>query len=131
MKVAVAVICHEDKVLITRRAMQLSHGGFWEFPGGKLEEDESAISALIREVQEEVGLIVQEYHLLGEIKHDYTDKSVHLLVFAVTAFEGDARCNENQMDLRWISRNELQQFPFPEANKPIFEWLNVVRISEA
>jgi 8-oxo-dGTP diphosphatase len=116
MHVALAFITDAfDRILITRRALDVDHGGAWEVPGGKLELEETASAALKREVLEEVGIVVEHYKYLGEVKHSYPEKSVCLHVFRVTQYTGHACCHESQLDLRWVTRDEFNTFEFPEA----------------
>jgi 8-oxo-dGTP diphosphatase len=118
IRVAVAVIVDEQqRILITRRPLHASHGGCWEFPGGKLEANELPEQALIREIQEEVGLQVLKQQFLGEITHHYAEKSVQLLVFLVTRFNGSPRCIEDQLDMAWVKQEDLNPDDFPEANR--------------
>lgn len=120
MRVAVAIIFDSNnQVLITKRAENASHGGFWEFPGGKLEADESPSSALIREIKEEVTLDVLDYQFLAQIDHNYPNKLVSLLVYHVTHFSGEATCAENQQALCWVPPTDLPNYTFPEANEQI------------
>ena len=122
MRVAVAVITDaQNRILITRRSLHVSSGGMWEFPGGKLEEDELAEAALIREIKEEVGLDVVAYEYLGEISHLYTKQFVSLFIYHVHAYQGEAACCEEQMDLRWVDFASLHNFHFPAANIEIIE----------
>ncbi len=123
MRVAIAIIVDdEQRILITRRPLYAPYGGgLWEFPGGKLEQDEAPQVALVREVYEEVGLVVHECDFLGEIRHAYAHYSVALLVYCVRAFSGKAEALEMQIDLRWVDVNRLQDFDFPEANQQIIE----------
>lgn len=122
MKVAVALITDEqNRILITQRPYHVPHGGCWEFPGGKLEASELAEQALVREIREEVGLIVTKHQFLGEISHQYSDKSVQLIVFLVTEFSGTASCLEGQLNLKWCEIDSLDPQDFPEANHAIFE----------
>ena len=125
MKVAVAVITDEDQqVLITRRPLHASHGGMWEFPGGKLKIAETAPLALVREIKEEVNLDILAYDYLGEICHTYDQLAVSLLVYHVTDYEGTAVCQEGQMDLNWVSFNRLSNFQFPSANIEIIKLIS-------
>lgn len=125
MRVAVAVIVDElQHLLITQRPFHVAHGGCWEFPGGKLEVDESPECALIREVREEVGLEVVQHQYLGTIKHQYPDKSVQLEVFLVTKFRGTASCREGQLDIQWIKLSALNSKEFPEANHKVIAIIN-------
>ena len=123
MKVAVALIMDEQqRVLITQRALHSPHGGLWEFPGGKIEpDDETPLSALIREVKEEVGLNVLQADFLYQLDCVYPHHAVELLIYHVTDFQGEAACREMQMDLRWVDKTALHAFEFPEANQHIIE----------
>ena len=122
MKVAVAVIFDSEKrILITQRPLHAPHGGMWEFPGGKLEEQELPEAALIREIKEEVGIDVLEHHFLGEIVHYYAAKKVSLLIFSIDKYQGKPVCREAQMDLRWVAADSLKDYHFPEANIQIIE----------
>lgn len=127
MKVAVAVITNEQgRILVTQRPLHVAQGGLWEFPGGKLEPDESAEDALVREVREELGLEVLKCCYLGEVTHQYPDKTVQLLVFHVQQFTGEAACLEGQLNMEWIEQHRLSQSDFPEANRAVFDLLSLL-----
>ncbi|HHF0527684.1 TPA: 8-oxo-dGTP diphosphatase MutT [Legionella anisa] len=120
MSVAVAVIVDEQqRILITQRPFHLPHGGCWEFPGGKLEVNEPPEAALIREIKEEIGIEVQHYKLLGEVKHQYSDKSVKLIIFLVSQYIGEPLCLEGQLAMKWVYQHELISEHFPEANREV------------
>ena len=120
MNVAVAVIVDEyQRVLITQRPLHVPHGGRWEFPGGKLEAGEPPEAAVIREVKEEVGIKVEHYQFLGEVFHQYPDKTVKLIVFLITQFAGEPLCLEGQLAMKWVHRHELNPEDFPEANREV------------
>lgn len=123
MKIQVAIAIIQDKAgrfLITQRAEDTSHAGLWEFPGGKLEQNESPESALKREILEEVGLIISEEEFLTQIDHHYEDKHIEFFVYRITQFEGEARCCEQQRALRWVKPTELSSYRFPAANLKFF-----------
>lgn len=127
MKVAIAVIFDEQqRILITQRPHHVPHGGYWEFPGGKLEANELAEQALIREVREEIGLEIQQYQFLGEINHQYADKSVQLIIFQVTQFNGIPSCLEGQLDMKWVDKDNLNLEEFPEANHGILDLISML-----
>jgi mutator protein MutT len=85
--VAAAVIRdNSGKILIARRADTQHQGGLWEFPGGKVEADESVETALARELHEELGIVVGAARPLIKVRHDYPDKQVLLDVWEVSAF---------------------------------------------
>lgn len=124
MKVAVGIIIdNQDRILITQRSSKTTHAGFWEFPGGKLEQDETPEAALIREIKEEVNLDVLEYKFLGQIDHKYDAKFISLLIYYITKFNGKAISCEEQTDLKWVERHHLTQFTFPAANQQIIQLL--------
>ncbi|RUR12804.1 8-oxo-dGTP diphosphatase MutT [Legionella sp. km772] len=132
IKVAVAIITdNEQRVLVAQRPLHVPQGGLWEFPGGKLEANESAEQALVREIKEEIGLEVKKCQLLGEINHQYPGKLVQLIVFHVSEFSGTASCLEGQLDLKWISKELLNPNDFPEANSAIFKLFSFIELLEA
>lgn len=118
--VAVGVIWADGKILITQRAKQAHQGGFWEFPGGKLEAGESVQAALRRELQEEVGILVEDSTPLIKIDYRYPDKRVILDVRQVQTFGGTAVPHEGQ-PMRWVAPQQLQDFAFPAANQAIIK----------
>lgn len=105
-------------VLIARRALDKHQGGLWEFPGGKVEEGETAEDALARELEEELGILVTAARPLIQVRHDYPDKQVLLDVWEVLAFSGEPHGAEGQ-PLAWVSPDELPGYVFPAANQPI------------
>jgi 8-oxo-dGTP diphosphatase len=125
--VAVGVI--EDaqgRILIARRPDHLHQGGLWEFPGGKVAEQEDVLTALRRELHEEVGIDVRQTRPLITIAHDYGDKQVWLDVHRVTKFQGEAHGREGQ-PVKWVTVNELTDFEFPAANHGI---INAIRLPD-
>lgn len=121
--VAVGILLDEQgRVLVTRRAPGAHQGGLWEFPGGKVEEGETLQEALARELREELGLLVEASEPLMVLEHDYGDKQVRLDIQRVTRWSGEPRGLEGQ-PLAWQRPEQLQDWAFPAANKPILEWL--------
>ena len=121
--VAVGVIFNsQGQILIARRHDDAHQGGLWEFPGGKVESDESVCDALARELHEELGINIQASSCkpLIEIRHDYSDKVVLLDVWTVSEFDGEASGKEGQ-PLRWVDRSQLSGYDFPAANIAIID----------
>lgn len=116
--VVAAVIRRDGRILIAERAAHLHQGGLWEFPGGKVEAGEAVEAALVRELQEELGITATAFSPLIRIAHDYPDKSVCLEVWNVTGFADEPHGREGQ-PLRWVRPEELPQFAFPAANRPV------------
>lgn len=119
LHVAVGVVRNsEGRILLTRRAKHVHQGGLWEFPGGKLEADETVLHALQRELREEVGIEVQSARPLIKIHHRYPDLRVLLDVWQVNDFAGIATAHEGQA-MRWVEPEQLSEYAFPAANIPI------------
>ena len=119
LHVAVGVIKDsEGNVLISLRHKSSHQGGLWEFPGGKVEINESVEQALTRELKEELGISVQVLEPLIKIKHQYPDLNVLLDVWTVTLFSGKPIGCEGQ-EIKWVSPEQLVKHSFPEANHPI------------
>ena len=117
--VAVGVIVGADgRILLAKRPDHLHMGGRWEFPGGKVEDNESIQQAMTRELKEELDIDVLAMEPLIEVRHDYGDKQVFLDTWVVTRFGGNERGVEGQ-ELAWVSAEELSDYHFPDANQPI------------
>lgn len=119
LHVAVGVLKDpEQRVLLSKRPASAHQGGLWEFPGGKLETDETVLTALHRELKEELDIEVEQASPLIRIRHRYSDRAVLLDVYLVDRFSGWANGREAQ-EVRWVDARDLQLYSFPEANLPI------------
>ncbi|MGL4579796.1 MAG: 8-oxo-dGTP diphosphatase MutT [Shewanella xiamenensis] len=117
--VAVGIILNTDgQILLAKRPEHLHQGGKWEFPGGKVEQNETVTQALIRELKEEVALNVHSSELFMALSYDYPDKQVLLDIHTVSDFTGEAQGLEGQQ-IVWVDKHELTHYDFPDANKPI------------
>lgn len=122
--VVVAVIQRPDGcVLVSLRQEHQDMAGLCEFPGGKQEVDESPEQALVRELQEEVGIVPIQYEFLMQIPWHYAHKSVCLHVFHVSDWQGEPRGAEGQA-LNWLAVGDLNPDKFPDANVAIIEFLH-------
>jgi 8-oxo-dGTP diphosphatase len=119
LHVAVGVVFDEhERILISRRADDMHQGGKWEFPGGKIEAEESVETALSRELEEELGIRVLSARPLIQIPYHYPDRYVLLDVWRVDQFEGEPEGREGQ-PFTWVTRELLSSYEFPAANRPI------------
>ena len=124
LHVAVGVIQDSlGRVLVARRSARQHQGGLWEFPGGKVEKDESVRDALCRELYEELGIEVDVAYPFKLIDYRYTDRHVLLDVWRVTRFTGVPIARESQ-PLEGRNVAELDQDEFPAANRQIIRALN-------
>ena len=92
--------------------------GSWEFPGGKRRPGETALAALARELDEELGIEVLEAESVLELVHDYPDKRVRLDVWHVRRYRGQVTAREGQ-PLRWVTVAECRELALLEADWPI------------
>ncbi len=119
-----ALVDGEGRILVARRPDGVHQGGLWEFPGGKLEPEETAHSALVRELHEELGVRVRDARPLIRVHHDYGDRHVLLDVFLVPGYEGIPQGREGQ-PLRWLAPEAMDPAEFPAADRPIITALRL------
>ena len=122
--VACALVDADGRVLIAQRPEGKTLAGLWEFPGGKLEAGERPEAALIRELHEEIGIIVQEACLapLTFASHAYEDFHLLMPLYICRRWEGLAVAREGQ-NLAWVRANKLRDYPMPAADIPLIPHL--------
>ena len=106
--------------LLSRRLPDAHLAGYWEFPGGKLEPNEDPVSALQRELREELGIGVDVGHVYAVGHHVYESKTVLLIVYEVTLVSGEPSCRE-VAEYQWFEPDELVQLELPPADDPILD----------
>ena len=116
--VAGALVDRRGSVLIAQRPTGKWGAGRWEFPGGKVEAGEDEETAVRRELAEELGVTVHAARRLGEVEHDYGDRSVQLSLWLVLRHDGEPRGLDGQA-LRWVSAQELPAVRLLEAVLPL------------
>jgi len=121
--VVAGVIRREDgRVLITQRLADDTLGGYWEFPGGKVDPEEELKAALHRELVEEIGVVTEIGAEIHQIVHAYPDRDVRLYFYDVRIISGEPQKLE-VADFRWVTLDELMDYQFPEADLPLLEQL--------
>lgn len=120
--VTAGLVFRDGKLLITRRPDHTHLGGLWEFPGGKLEQGETFETALIRELDEELGIDVEVGELVESIDHDYAEKSVHLRFFRCRWINREPHPHEVAA-IAWVTRDELNDYEFPAADARLLDRL--------
>jgi A/G-specific adenine glycosylase len=121
--IAVAVVFKDRQLLIDQRPETSMLGGLWEFPGGKIEPNETAAECVVREVKEEIGIDVVVEGELATIEHAYTHFTITLIAFICRYVRGEAQALQCA-DVRWIDPSELKDYPFPVANQKLFPALD-------
>ena len=125
---AVALIDRDGRVLLAQRPEGKSMAGLWEFPGGKVEPDETPEAALIRELQEELGIGTWESCLAPLTFASHAYERFHLLMplFVCRKWEGTPHPREGQT-LAWADPKRLRDYPMPPADLPLIpvlrDWL--------
>lgn len=120
IRVAAAIIERDGQFLLSKRLDHLHQGGKWEFPGGKIEADETVEQALTRELLEELAIDVTSQSPFESLTFAYPEKTVQLHFQWVDGFTGEAKGVEGQ-EVNWFSKTELLELPFPDANVPVLE----------
>jgi len=117
--IGVAVIKNElGEILIDKRLPKGNFGGFWEFPGGKLEVGETIQNCIKREIMEELAIEIEvDQHFLT-IDYTYSQCQLTLLVYECRHLKGVPQPIECE-EIRWVNLEELDSFSFPEANTQI------------
>ena len=125
---AVALIDQDGRVLLAQRPKGKSMAGLWEFPGGKVETGETPEAALIRELEEELGINTWKSCLapLTFASHAYDDFHLLMPLFACRKWEGIPIARENQA-LKWVKKQDLRSYKMPAADIPLvpilYDWL--------
>lgn len=126
IEVTCAIIEHKGKVLICQRSELMSLPLMWEFPGGKVERNESFENCLIREIKEELNIDISIVKRLNHVFHKYDNKSITLIPFICTLHSSEIKLNEHK-DLIWINPLDLLNYNLAPADIPIAkEYINTL-----
>ncbi|MGE4520030.1 MAG: (deoxy)nucleoside triphosphate pyrophosphohydrolase [Desulfobacteraceae bacterium] len=122
--VCAAIIYNEkkDKILIGRRKSG-EFKGFWEFPGGKLEKNESPENCILRELEEELCARGEILSLFHELIHEYPGKTIRLLFFKIRLIDTEICSNDHDI-IVWEKPSQFKNYKFPDADLKIIELLN-------
>ena len=117
--VAGALIAADGRVLMHRRRLGKQHGGLWEFPGGKVETGESRERALVRELEEELGITVATADLeaIAAVSDESPGGAV-LFLYTITRWAGDPRCLDGEA-IGWFTSDRAARLPTPPLDAPL------------
>ena len=115
--VSIALINNENEILLSKRPKKKHLSGFWEFPGGKVEEGETPEKALIREVKEELNIDINDKCIapLSFSEFDYKNFQLLLLLYVCRRWDGEPMSMENNR-LEWVKPNMLRDYKMPPAD---------------
>ena len=121
---ACALVDADGRVLIAQRPAGRPMAGLWEFPGGKVEAGERPEDTLIRELKEELGIIVDEACLapLAFASHSYPQFHLLMPLYVCRRWQGTVMALEGQK-LAWVRPNRLRDYPMPPADEPLVSHL--------
>jgi A/G-specific adenine glycosylase len=120
--IAAAIVWRGPRLLISRRPEDGLLGGLWEFPGGKVEADETPAEAARREVREEMGIEVRVLGPAAVVQHAYSHFRITLHLFHARWLAGGVGCTTSP-SRRWLPPAELESYAFPAANRAIIDRL--------
>ena len=120
--VAGIIYNNENKFLVAQRNLKKDQGGLWEFPGGKVEKEESYQEALKREITEEFNADIEVMEYIGENIHHYPEKDIKLIFYKAKLLSEEVELLEHE-SCKWITKNQKDDFEFAGADKIVFDLL--------
>ena len=120
IKVTCAIILDKGKVLAALRSRQMCQSWKWEFPGGKIDEGETAEECVRREIDEELSVQISIHHKLTPVVHSYPDKTIELIPFVCSITDGELNAVEHEK-VSWFSPDELSSLNWADADLPVMQ----------
>ena len=121
--VGCAIIGKERNLLIAQRYWEDDFGGYWEFPGGKKEKNETIKECLIREIKEELDIVIQPYKILYKSEHIYNNQKIFLFFYLCRFIEWEPKTKECH-DFKWISKADLWNIKFVPGDESLLKELS-------
>lgn len=118
VEVCCAIIQDKHTFLAVQRGPESSHPFQWEFPGGKIDPDESAEQCIIREIQEELNIEIEVLAKLNAVEFDYGTKQIHLIPFVCKIISGEIRLTEH-LNLQWFTLNDCKIIDWAKADQQL------------
>lgn len=127
INVVAAIILQNNKILATQRGYGEFEGG-WEFPGGKIEPDETPENAIIREISEELAIEIMVEKYITTVDYDYPNFHLHMQCFLCSVIQGDLTLLEHS-DAKWLSKENLETVNWLPADIVVVQKLINIFIS--
>jgi 8-oxo-dGTP diphosphatase len=116
--VSAAILTKDNKVFLARRNLETKHAGKWEFPGGKMEQDESGEQCLSREIKEEFSINITVNEFFAESIHEYEHAKIRLLAYRISWVSGKMVPKDHDR-IAWVSPDKLLEYDLLPADIPI------------
>jgi 8-oxo-dGTP diphosphatase len=120
--VVAAVIKKNDLFLIANRSFEDNSKGIWEFPGGKVEENETFTSAMKREIKEELSLNIKVGNMIATIDLNKTDKNIYVHYYYAIILSGQISLNVHS-EFKWVPHTKLKNFTYIDGDRHILNYL--------
>lgn len=120
IRVTCAIIVHENKTLVVQRSESMKLPLKWEFPGGKIEEDETDEECILREIKEELAIEIDLVSRLSYSKYQYPNMNILLVPFIAKLAKEDVKLSEHKQHL-WLEKENLAELDWAEADLPILQ----------
>ena len=128
IKVVAAILQKEDKILIARKKQGKPLAGYFEFPGGKIEEGETPEESLIRELMEEMNIKIAVKEYIGESIYDYgNDKVISLLGYTAEIIDGEIKLSDHDI-YEWVTLEQINNYKIAPADIPLIYKLKYLLI---
>ena len=120
--VVAAVIKKNNLFLLANRSFEANSPGIWEFPGGKVEQKETFVSALVREIEEELSLKIQVCDKITSIDLKKSDKHISVHYFYALIMSGHINLNVHS-EFKWVARDQLSFFKYIDGDRDVLKHL--------
>ena len=120
--VVAAVIKKNNLFLVANRSFEANSPGIWEFPGGKVEQKETFVSALVREIEEELSLKIQVGDKITSVDLKKSDKHICVHYFYALIMSGHINLNVHS-EFKWVARDQLNAFKYIDGDRDVLKYL--------